>query len=70
MILCLVNRWSIIIIIRVSYQMVYLLNRELSFDVDLSTVGCGINAAFFFVGMNADGGKAKYGYKGPVYGTG
>jgi hypothetical protein len=53
-----------------SYQMVYLLNREISFDVDLSTVGCGLNAAFFFVGMDADGGKAKYGYKGPAYGTG
>ena len=69
--------------------MVYLLNREISFDVDLSTVGCGLNAAFFFVGMDSDGGlilkmffsikyhwidfttgKAKYGYKGPVYGTG
>nr|CAH0102996.1 unnamed protein product [Daphnia galeata] len=43
-----------------SYQMVYLLNREISFDVDLSTVGCGLNAAFFFVGMDADGGKAKF----------
>ena len=50
--------------------MVYLLNREISFDVNLSTVGCGLNAAFFFVGMDADGGKAKFGYKGPVYGTG
>ncbi|KAK4037222.1 hypothetical protein OUZ56_029261 [Daphnia magna] len=53
-----------------SYQMVYLLNRELSFDVDLSTVGCGLNAAFFFVAMEADGGTKRYGYKGPVYGTG
>ena len=50
--------------------MVYLLNREISFDVDLSTVGCGLNVAFFFVAMDADGGKAKFGYKGPVYGTG
>lgn len=54
----------------ISYQMVYLLNRELSFDVDLSTVGCGLNAAFFFVAMEADGGTKRYGYKGPVYGTG
>jgi hypothetical protein len=37
--------------------MVYLLNREISVDVDLSTAGCGINVAFFFVGMEADGGK-------------
>ena len=36
--------------------MVYLLNREISVDVDMSTAGCGMNVAFFFVGMEADGG--------------
>nr|CAH0101933.1 unnamed protein product [Daphnia galeata] len=52
------------------YQMVYLLNRELSFDVDLSTVGCGFDASLFFVAMEEDGGMASNGYTGPVYGTG
>jgi hypothetical protein len=54
----------------VRYQMVYLLNRELSFDVDLSTVGCGFDASLFFVAMEEDGGMASNGYTGPVYGTG
>jgi hypothetical protein len=46
----------------VRYQMVYLLNRELSFDVDLSTVGCGFDASLFFVAMEEDGGMASNGY--------
>jgi hypothetical protein len=50
--------------------MVYLLNREISFDVDLSTVGCGFDASFFFVGMEEDGGMASHCYTGPIYGTG
>lgn len=40
--------------------MVYLLNREISVDVDMSTAGCGINVAFFFVGMEADGGNPVF----------
>jgi cellulose 1,4-beta-cellobiosidase len=53
------------------YQMYNLLNSEFSFDVDLATVGCGINAALYFVSMEADGGQSKYGQKaGPKYGTG
>ena len=50
--------------------MFYLLNRELSFTIDLSTVGCGQNAALFFTSMQADGGMKSYGYTGPMYGTG
>lgn len=54
------------------YQMFTLLNNEFTFDVNLSTVGCGINAALHFVAMDEDGGKAKFaGNKaGAEYGTG
>lgn len=46
-----------------------LLNQELRFDVDLSTWGCGMNAALYFVAMPEDGGES-IGYAGPSYGTG
>ena len=41
-----------------------LLNQELRFDVDLSTWGCGLNAALYFVAMPEDGGES-IGYAGP-----
>lgn len=50
--------------------MFYLLNKELSFEVDMSTVGCGMNAALYLIGMDKDGGQAKSGYTGATYGTG
>ncbi|KAI3321572.1 concanavalin A-like lectin/glucanase domain-containing protein [Xylariaceae sp. AK1471] len=31
-----------------------------TFDVDLSTVDCGLNAALYFVAMEADGGMKSY----------
>jgi len=54
------------------YFMFKLKNRELTFDVDLSTLGCGVNAALYLVQMDEDGGIAKYpGNKaGAKYGTG
>lgn len=52
------------------YRIFYLLNRELSFTIDLSTVGCGQNAALYFTAMPADGGKKMFNYTGPIYGTG
>lgn len=54
------------------YQMFTLLNNELAFDVDLSTVECGINSALYFVSMDPDGGQAKYptNKAGAEYGTG
>jgi cellulose 1,4-beta-cellobiosidase len=54
------------------YQMFNLLNNEFTFDVDLSTVECGLNAALYFVAMDQDGGKAKYSTNkaGAKYGTG
>lgn len=50
------------------------LNNELSFDVDLSTVECGINSALRFVAMDADGGAGRFpsssNQAGAEYGTG
>ena len=40
-----------------SYRMFNLINRELRFDVDVSTWGCGLNAAFYLVVMPEDGGS-------------
>ncbi|PGH09860.1 hypothetical protein AJ79_05586 [Helicocarpus griseus UAMH5409] len=55
-----------------TYQMFNLLNREFTFDVDLSKLPCGLNGALYFVQMEADGGlAANDGNKaGAKYGTG
>lgn len=54
------------------YQTFTLLGNELAFDVDLSTVECGINSALYFVAMDVDGGKARHptNKAGAEYGTG
>ena len=55
-----------------NYQMFQLLNKEFSFDVDVSNLPCGLNGALYFVEMAQDGGKSAYpGNKaGAKYGTG
>jgi len=54
------------------YQMFNLLNQELTFDVDVSNLPCGLNGAVYLVSMDADGGLAKYSTNkaGAKYGTG
>jgi cellulose 1,4-beta-cellobiosidase len=54
------------------YQMFTLKDNELAFDVNLSTVECGINSALYFVPMDPDGGQARYptNAAGAEYGTG
>ena len=54
------------------YKLFNLKNREISFDVDVSKLGCGINGALYMVQMDGDGGKARFpGNKaGARYGTG
>ena len=54
------------------YQMFTLMNNEFAFDVDLSTLDCGLNGALYFVAMDADGGTGKYASNkaGAKYGTG
>merc|ERR1712227_869996 len=57
-----------------NYRIFKLKNKEFTFDVDLSTLGCGINGALYFVEMDADGGVAKsrngLNKAGAKYGTG
>lgn len=56
------------------YRMFKLKNKEFSFDVDVSTIGCGINGALYFVEMPADGGektsRLDLNKAGAKYGTG
>lgn len=54
------------------YQMFNLLNTEITFDVDVSNLPCGLNGALYFVSMDADGGLSKYSTNkaGAKYGTG
>lgn len=42
------------------YQTFTLMNNELSFDVDVSDVPCGLNAALKLVQMDADGGQGRF----------
>jgi cellulose 1,4-beta-cellobiosidase len=55
-----------------SYQMFNLLNQEFTFDVDMSSLPCGLNGALYFTEMDADGGASKYpnNIAGAKYGTG
>ncbi|KAK4249410.1 Exoglucanase 1 [Corynascus novoguineensis] len=58
---------------RTRYQTFTLRDHELAFDVDLSTVACGINSALYLVPMDSDGGVARYpdtNAAGAEYGTG
>jgi len=52
------------------YKVIKLLNREFSFDVDVSTLPCGMNAALYFVEMPADGDKGGANNAGAKFGTG
>jgi len=54
------------------YQMFTLMGNEFTFDVDLSTLDCGLNGALYFVAMEADGGMSSYSTNkaGAKYGTG
>ncbi|CZT43176.1 probable Probable 1,4-beta-D-glucan cellobiohydrolase B [Rhynchosporium secalis] len=55
-----------------NYQMLSLLNKEFTFDVDVSHLPCGLNGALYLVSMAKDGGASLYpGNKaGAKYGTG
>ncbi|CAK4936673.1 unnamed protein product [Aphanomyces euteiches] len=54
------------------YKIYKLLNKEFTFDVDVSQLPCGLNGALYFVQMDQDGGKSKYSTNkaGAAYGTG
>ena len=40
--------------------MFHLLNKEFTFDVDVSNLPCGLNGALYFVEMDKDGGLGAY----------
>jgi len=55
-----------------SYHMFKLLNQEFTFDVDVSTLPCGLNGALYFSEMDSDGGTSRFptNKAGAQYGTG
>ena len=52
------------------YVEMQLVNQELSFDVDMSNLPCGMNAALYLGAMDADGGRGRLNPAGATYGTG
>ncbi|RFU35774.1 hypothetical protein B7463_g565, partial [Scytalidium lignicola] len=52
------------------YEMLQLLNQELRFDVDVSTLVCGENGALYLSEMDASGGRSQYNPSGANYGSG
>lgn len=53
-----------------NYKHFKLLNKEFTFDVDVSQLPCGLNGALYFVEMEKDGGKSQHNAAGAAYGTG
>lgn len=52
------------------YKLFKLKNQEFSFEVDVSTLGCGTNGAVYFSEMAADGGASSGNKAGAKFGTG
>ncbi|KAJ6151143.1 hypothetical protein N7470_007737 [Penicillium chermesinum] len=52
------------------YDLLKLLNREVSFDVDVSDLGCGMNGALYLSEMMQSGGRSELNPAGAQYGTG
>ena len=50
--------------------MFYLLNKQFEFEVDVSTLDCGLNGALYFVGMSENGDLGGNNQAGAAYGTG
>jgi len=55
---------------KTTYQTFSLLNKEFTFDVDLSQLPCGTNGALYFSEMSATGGRSALNPAGATYGTG
>jgi len=53
-----------------NYEMLQLLNQELRYDVDVSTVVCGENGALYLSAMDPTGGRSEYNPAGANYGSG
>lgn len=52
------------------YEMLQLNGNELSFDVDMSKLPCGMNSALYLSEMEAEGGRSKLNAAGASFGTG
>lgn len=54
------------------YKMFKLVNKEFTFDVDVSNLPCGLNGALYFVEMKEDGGSSSFPTNkcGAKFGTG
>merc|ERR1712012_1520613 len=52
-----------------NYYMLYLPNKEFTFDVDVSNLPCGLNGALYFVEMDEAGRKYPTNTAGASYGT-
>ena len=52
------------------YEMLQLTGNELSFDVDLSKLPCGMNGALYLTEMSKTGGRSALNPGGATYGTG
>ncbi|KAJ7737515.1 cellulase [Mycena metata] len=53
-----------------NYTNFKVLNQEFTFDIDISNVPCGYNAALYFSEMEVDGGLSSLNKAGAKYGTG
>ena len=52
------------------YTMLKLLGQEISFDVDMSKLPCGMNSALYLSEMDSTGGRSQLNPAGATYGTG
>lgn len=52
------------------YEFLHLTGNELSFDVDLSKLPCGMNGALYLTEMSETGGRSYLNPGGATYGTG
>lgn len=52
------------------YELFKMLNMEISFDVDVSKLVCGMNGALYLTEMEASGGRSALNPAGASYGTG
>jgi cellulase len=53
-----------------NYEMLKLVNQELSYDVDVSELVCGMNGALYLSEMDASGSRSDLNPAGAQYGTG
>jgi cellulase len=53
-----------------NYEMLKLVNQEISFDVDVSQLACGMNGALYLSEMDASGSRGPLNPAGAQYGTG